>query len=68
MDLMFAGHLMFSIFVLITIGVYVNFETRRNHRCRKIIQLNGEQEYHALISTQNGELEESGDDYKANIT
>ena len=68
MDLMFVGHLMFSIFVLIIIGLYVNFETRKNHRYSKIIQVNGEQEYHALISSQNSEVEESVEDYKANIT
>ena len=67
MDLMFAGHLMFSIFVMVTIGFYLNFKIRRDHRYSKIIQVNGEQEYHALISTQNSEVEESVDDYKANI-
>ena len=68
MDLMFVGHLMFAIFVMIIIGFYIYFGTRKNHKNNKSMKSNGEHEYHALISTQNSELEEPVDYYKNNIT
>ena len=67
MDLMFVGHLMFSIFVLIMTGLYLYNETRKSHKNDKSMKSNGGLEYHALISTQNSEVEESVDYYKNNI-
>ena len=68
MDLMFVGHLMFSILVMIIVGFLMNFETRKGHEHTKSMKTNGEHEYHALISNQNNEIDESIDSYKTSIT
>ena len=68
MDLMFVGHLMFSILVMILVGFLMNFDTPKGHKHTKSMKTNGEHEYHALISNQNNEIDESIDSYKTSIT